>query len=108
MIKIRDMFRKNLLGRGRCFTSEFRVVLIFFNRRLHTGGNETALARPEWRHKEDTVRYSVNTTDGGFDDGELSRGRRNGVTSKTEACPRVVGEGPARYTYLRSGDINKC
>lgn len=20
----------------------------------------------------------------------------------------VVGEGPARYTYLRSGDINKC
>lgn len=78
------------------------------------GGNETtALARHEWRHKEDTVRY---TTDGDLTmehsggRGGLSRGRRNDVTSKTEACPSraVVGEGPARYTYLRSGDINKC
>lgn len=43
----------------------------------------------------------------------LSRAQRSSVTSKTEACPYrrcavVVGEGPARYTYLRSGDINKC
>lgn len=91
-----------------------------------TGDSKTLVGRPRPANDvtKKTLCVTPPTATGDLTELDDSRGRETTPNSLARAAeqrnlenggvpvpPRrraVVGEGPARYTYLRSGDINKC